>query len=175
MWRKLHDYYSSLRKKIEPLFFLDYSANMYSRKTMLHTRLWNYTQLNRNTLPEVSVFYAEYWVIQEKQGVQFFATNYSITFSAFLKLISMRKPVNTVVLCHKVFTIKTQLNLNVYDILNSCCWRDLISFACWLFPAYGSGWLLLGRGMGNFGPCFQNNFNNPCATWKNAYYIFWDS
>ena len=26
-------------KKIEPLFFLDYSANMYSRKTMLHTRL----------------------------------------------------------------------------------------------------------------------------------------
>ncbi len=30
------------KKKIEPLFFLDYSANMYSRKTMIHTRLWNY-------------------------------------------------------------------------------------------------------------------------------------
>ncbi len=41
-------------EKLEPLFLLVYSANMYSRKTTLHTRLWNYT------LPKVSVFYAEY-------------------------------------------------------------------------------------------------------------------
>ena len=33
--------YSSLRKN-KTLLFLDYSANMYSRKTMLHTRLWNH-------------------------------------------------------------------------------------------------------------------------------------
>ncbi len=55
-------------EKIEPLFFLHYSANMYSRKTILHTRLWNYlcelfknvAQVNRNTLLKVSVLYDEY-------------------------------------------------------------------------------------------------------------------
>ena len=37
-------HYSSLRK-IEPLFFLDYSANMYSRKTMLHTIVGGFSDL----------------------------------------------------------------------------------------------------------------------------------
>ena len=62
-------------EKLETLFFLDYSANMYSRKTKKckctgGLKNWNVTQVNRNALPEVSVFYAEDWAsYPRKTGV----------------------------------------------------------------------------------------------------------
>ncbi len=57
-------------EKIEPLFFLDYSVNMYSRKTTLHTRLWN-------ALLKVSMFFTEYSASYSRKtgGPIFFASD----------------------------------------------------------------------------------------------------
>ena len=50
-------------KQLEPLFFIDYSTNMYSRKTMPHARLCSMLNIER--------------VIQEKRGPIFRKQLYS--------------------------------------------------------------------------------------------------